>query len=420
MTPGASTTPLSRRTASSRRGPPVARPVPLAVVTMALVYSAVIPWRPDSYFEGQVDSVVIAKALTTLIAAVLALMAYGRGDRRTLPLAPVLLLSAYLLCTLIGALTDGKTLMPSAVIAVRVILVAAATALLVAAYGVEIVMASLVRVFEVVLVLAVVSGVSTISSGRLRGTLPPLNPNELAFTAAVCLIWTMGRVLRGQEHLLDVGVIVGLMGVIFLTGSRTTLLAVGLSAVLMLTRFERVSITAFALGLCALPVAAYVLLETDTLASVFGRGGSSNISTLANRTIAWESAFERPQNWHDTFFGSGLSVKKVEVPGQWWNTQIFDSSWVSALVQGGYVGLVLIGVWVLAALTAVLRSVHRWAAVWIGLCVCISFRSVLESGLFDASSAFLCFWLTSLATLGPPSVVCADYLPIQTRDAQPA
>jgi hypothetical protein len=147
------------------------------------------------------------------------------------------------------------------------------------------------------------------------------------------------------------------------------------------------------------PLVAYVVLETDLLRSVLERGGSENVTTLSSRTIAWNAAFEMDRPWLQTWFGEGLSVKQIPVPGQYWSTQLLDSSWVSAFVQGGYLGIALVGVWSLALVVACLRAGRTWRPLLTGLLVFVLGRSFLESGLFDASASFITFILVSFAAL---------------------
>ncbi len=88
-----------------------------------------------------------------------------------------------------------------------------------------------------------------------------------------------------------------------------------------------------------LPGLVYLALGTDVLSSVLNRGGGEQVATLSNRTIAWQAAFNLNRDVWQTWFGQGLAQKKISVPGQWWDTQLLDSSWISALVQGGYLGV---------------------------------------------------------------------------------
>jgi O-antigen ligase len=98
------------------------------------------------------------------------------------------------------------------------------------------------------------------------------------------------------------------------------------------------------------------------------------------------------------WFGGGLPMKHIPVSGQYWQTQLLDSSWISALVQTGLVGLALTAVWVLATLASAFRTPRPWRPLWVGLVVFIGLRSLLESGLFDASTSFIVFAIVSLVT----------------------
>lgn len=363
------------------------------VTTLALLFAGVIPWRPGVYFEGSFDPVVIAKAALIMVAFLLA--ALPRRSVGVVPAGPVVLLVAYLSATTVGALLAG-TLAATAVVVVRMLLVAAALLLLVAAYGADPVAEGLFRIFLGVVVLATVTGGGSLASGRLRGGLPPLHPNELALLASLCLVWIAAKFLQARDGPADYAAAIAVFGVVYLTGSRTTLLALLVALALMVRWLSRISLSGVVAALCALPALGYALASTNLVASITTRGGDGNLSTLSNRTIAWEAATRAVQGWEDLIFGRGLSVKRIEVPGQLWNVQILDSSWVSALLQAGTLGLVVVASWLLAVLWRSVRQPSPLAALWLGWLALLSLRSVLESGLFDASVAFMVLWVTSL------------------------
>jgi hypothetical protein len=389
---------------STSAGPDV-RPRLAPFLITAMLFAAVIPWRSKTFFDGQVDPVVAIKAVITVIALAAAVVAnqHSDGDRKV-PLNPVLALITYLTICLVGAFL-GTTLVPTAVIVVRVTLVAWALTLTVTAYGIPVVTVSFIRVLQIVILVSVITNnpmtaLSAMGSLRLRGAFPPLNPNELAHLSAACLLWATSRVLRAEEKGSDYLAIGWFLGIIFLTGSRTTLLAAIVGSGAMLLRARQLSIRGYIMAIASLPLVGYVILATDIVTSVLGRGGKASIGTLSNRTIAWQAALENPTTWHERLVGQGLSVKKIPVSGQWWQTQILDSSWVSALVQSGYLGLVVLSLWSLALLVLAFRTDHPWVTLWVGLSVYLISHSSLESGLFDASSAFLMFWILSLAVWG--------------------
>lgn len=368
------------------------------LITLALIFAGVVPWRPGRYFEGSFDPVVIAKALLIMVAFLLA--GLPRRPVRPVPAGPAVFLAGYLSVTTVGALMAG-TLASTAVVVVRVLLVAGALLLLVAAYGAQTVANGAFWLFFGVVIVATVTGGGSLSTGRLRGGLPPLHPNELALLASLCLVWIVARFLQARDGPADYAAAASLFGVVYLTGSRTTLLALLVALVAMLRWVSRISLSGVVAALCALPALGYALTSTNLVAATVSRGGDESVSTLSNRTIAWEAASRAVQGWEDLLFGRGLSVKRVEVPGQWWNEQILDSSWVSALLQAGVLGLVVVLVWLLAVLWRSWRNPGSLAAVWLGWLVLLSLRSGLESGLFDASLAFMILWVASVGCWWP-------------------
>jgi len=126
------------------------------------------------------------------------------------------------------------------------------------------------------------------------------------------------------------------------------------------------------------------------------RGGGEQVATLSNRTIAWQAAFNLDRDGWQTWFGQGLAQKKINVPGQWWETQLLDSSWISALVQGGYLGVAIVVL--LGILTILLAAFgpRSKGSIWLGLAVLTIFGGFLESGLFDGSIQFMVFLVAAL------------------------
>ena len=278
----------------------------------------------------------------------------------------------------------------------RVALVVATLTLLAGRYGPEHVAVWLYRVLLAVVVVSVGTGLGSLSSGRLHGGIPPLHANEIALLAGLCLLWIWARFVRGEELARHYPIAAALLVILLLTGSRTGLIAVVVAFVLMLTRLSRLSYSSLALGLAALPVLTYVILSTDAAESTLARGGAEEVGTLSNRTIAWSAAIHGVNSAHGALLGSGLATKKIPVPGQWWNTQILDSSWVSAFVQAGIIGFAIVLVWFTGTLVAALLDRGPLAAVWIGWMSLLAVRGLLESGLFDATTSFIVFVVASL------------------------
>jgi hypothetical protein len=126
--------------------------------------------------------------------------------------------------------------------------------------------------------------------------------------------------------------------------------------------------------------------------------GTAGLTTLSNRTIAWQAALSPKSSGWLEWLGGGLTMKHIQVPGQWWNQQILDSSWISALVQGGLVGLAICVVWVAHSVIGTLKSSHALRGLQLAILVYLVARGLLESGLFDATTAFLVFFGTVMVT----------------------
>jgi hypothetical protein len=374
----------------------------LPYVVVGLLVASTVSWRRGVYFSGSFDPVVVLKGLLSLAALGLALAASRRSRHRTpLGARTVVFLAAFLLVTCLGALAAGSAF-ASIVVAARVAILGASVALLLQAFDPSTVIRAMVRVMAATAALAAASGVGSVASGRLAGGIPPMPPNQLAFLCGVVMLSLVRRVAENRETRQDWLGIVVLLGVVWLTGSRTGLAALLVAVVVMLTQTRVLSLPLF-LGLVALlPVTGYLFLATDAVSGLFTRGGEQNVTTLSSRTIAWDAVLQFSGGWWQTWFGGGLAMKEVPVAGQYWNAQVLDSSWMSALVQGGLVGFAIAATWVLAVVIASVRTGSAWRPMWLGMLVFLVIRSVLESGLFDAAPAFLVFMVVSLMS-EPPS-----------------
>ncbi len=371
---------------------------PHLALTLLLLVIGVVPWRPKAYFDGSGDPVVYAKAAVITAALLLALAPRDPAvapRRHPVAAMPLVLAALYLTVTCLGAFTSGG-LVATGVVAARVALVVATLTLLAGRYGPDHVAVWLYRILLAVVLVSVGTGLGSLSSGRLHGGLPPLHANEIALLAGLCLLWIWARFVRGEELARHYPIAGALLVVLLLTGSRTGLVAVVVAFLLVLTRLSRLSYSSLALGLAAIPVLTYVILSTDAAESTLARGGAEEVGTLSNRTIAWSAAIHGVNSAHGALLGSGLATKKIPVPGQWWNTQILDSSWVSAFVQAGLVGFAIVLLWFAVTLVAALRHRGPLAAVWIGWMTLLAVRGLLESGLFDATTSFIAFVVASL------------------------
>ncbi|NHB84220.1 hypothetical protein G7085_05165 [Tessaracoccus sp. HDW20] len=168
----------------------------------------------------------------------------------------------------------------------------------------------------------------------------------------------------------------------------------------MLLRVTALRVRTIALAALALPLLTLVALGTDLLSSVFTRGGTESVSGFSNRSIAWEAAANLDRDGWGTWFGQGLAQKEISVPGQWWDTQMLDSSWVSALVQGGYLGVAIVALLTLMVLVRALFAPRSMGPVWLGLALYLAVGGFLESGLFDGTVQFMVFLVVSLTVFG--------------------
>ena len=71
---------------------------------------------------------------------------------------------------------------------------------------------------------------------------------------------------------------------------------------------------------------------------------------------------------------------------------------MSALVQGGFLGLTLCALWMISSMFATANSPVSLRAIQLSILVYLTLRGFLESGLFDASTAFLMFFTVVMAT----------------------
>jgi hypothetical protein len=367
-------------------------------VVVLLLVACTVGWRRGQYFAGSLDPVVIAKGALSGLALALAFFAAQSGPRRRLGTGSVWVLGAVLGSSVFGALVHG-TLMPSGLVAFRVAVLAAAVFFLLRGSGVYEVFASLALACGVVGLVAAVTGLASASSGRLAGGVPPLSPNELALLGGIVVIFAAWRIVLGEFSWRLVAPAVIALGIVWMTGSRTALLMLLAALAVMALHIRRARVGLVVGGLVLGGVGAIVALTTGVLSGFLERDGAG-VSTLESRFVAWDAATTWADSLWQLVFGGGLSVKIIQVQGQWWNEQPLDSSWVSLLVQTGVLGLVVSAGWVIWVLRGVLRAPRAYRALFFGLWVFFVGRSLVESGLFDATPAFLGFFALSLLVEG--------------------
>lgn len=370
--------------------------VSILLVWIGLVTS-VLSWRVGTYYDGGTDPVVVAKALLSLVATILAVRLYASSARRT-PIGwrtPVIV-SGYLACAMIGGFVGG-TVLSSAVLTVRVVIIVFAVTLLVAAFPVPLVVSTLsVAVASIALVLAVTGLPTFVSTGRLSGGVLPVNPNQIAVLLSLPVIVAAWRLLAQRSRRIDVIMLSAGLATTWLTGSRTGLAAVLLALVVMAALLRRLPPVVYTLLLALVPIIVYLSAATDVFGAFIARGNVDTVWTLSNRTVAWSAAFQHVSAFWDEWFGRGLSVKTVAVSGMYWDTQVIDNSWIAAFVKAGFVGMTMLALWVCGTMVTVARS-ERWSrSFWFPVLLYLTVMSVTSSGLIDSDTLFVMMGVVAL------------------------
>jgi hypothetical protein len=151
----------------------------------------------------------------------------------------------------------------------------------------------------------------------------------------------------------------------------------------------------------AVPVTLYFALLTTTVSEYLTRGDAASTLTLNSRTVAWSAALHYADTGLGQLFGAGLAVKEIPVSAMYRDEQILDSTWMSAVIQAGALGTLTLALMTVVTLTRALtlRQPHR--SLVFAVLLMMVLRSVLESGLFDATAAFIPFLCFALSAQRP-------------------
>jgi O-antigen ligase len=235
----------------------------------------------------------------------------------------------------------------------------------------------------------------------LEGTLLPISPNGLVVLCAIPALAAIQRVISG--HATAGAVIAACFYTLacIATLSRTALLGMAVAIVLLALSVRTIQRRVAVALIASVPVLFALAANTTLLGSLLNREESASNLTLNSRTIAWEVVLQTPFGSLQKWAGAGLSVKTVSVRGQYWNEQVLDSSWVSALAQTGLIGTVILAVLVAAVLVINIRGGRR-NALPVAILVFLLIRAFLETGLLDSSVTFLVF-LALASTFIPSS-----------------
>lgn len=394
----------------------------LLYLTWLLVVISTVAWRTGVYYEGGADGVVLAKGVCQAVACLMAFaLASSATSTRRIAGRPFLLLMLFIAISLIGSVAVGDVA-PSLVLAARMMLLAATVGLLLMASPGPAGLLPLLVAMAIVGVGSAVTGLPGFLSGqRLSGVIPPLKPNAIAMLCGVPALAAAHAMLRGRGTLVLALSLSTLVGVVLATESRTALMGLGLGAVVLLAALRRVR-RSVAVGLLALSLVILpALLYTPALMNMIMRPGSASLLTLNSRTLAWETVLETPTRSWERWVGGGLPIKTVTVEGQYWETQVLDSTWMSSLAQAGLVGTLVLGFWAVLLLLRTLRTASNTALPAILLFVLL--RSFLENGLTEASPSFLVFFAISLMVweprVGPGANRVAAFAPNLTIPGAP-
>lgn len=370
----------------------------LVCIWVMLIFS-VLPWRHGSFYSGTLDPVVAGKASLSLLCLAIAVFGWvSAGRRLSIGARSLALVFAYLASGLLGAWATGN-LLASMVLTVRIVIVLLAVVLLIAANPIDKVLTTMcASMIGVSLLLGVTGARSLVAQGRLFGGLIPVNPNDIAVLLGPPALFLFWRLTQHRAHRWDLFWLGVCLGLTWLTGSRTGLAALAVALVVVVLTTSRVPVWVHVVGTAAVPVIFWLITSTAVFSSFFVRGDAQSVLTLSNRTLAWSAAFSAPRTFWDRWFGGGLALKKISVTGQFWETQVVDSSWVSAFVQAGTLGMLLLVVLMLLTLGAVARCRQPERAFWFAVAVYCLVRSITSSGLVDAGPLFLVFMVVALAT----------------------
>jgi hypothetical protein len=387
-------------TAAGQLNPlPIGRRVLFDLCFVLLVVS-LTSWRLRSYYTGSLDPVVAAKALLGLGALAIAsyLAVSARKPASQVGARSVVVVALFLSVSVVGSLAVGS-FFASLVLAVRVAVIAFTVFCLVMATDLEQVLQCAFHSLAAVGVVLALTGVpSVLHGGRLSGGLLPANPNQIALLFGPPAIGCLWRMVNERKRPYDPIWFLALLALTWLTGSRTGLIALIVAITIVLMMAPRVHAIGFVCLTLLAPALFYLTFFSGLLSGYFNRGGSHDVMTLSSRTIAWDAAFSAQHGFWQTWFGGGLAVKTVAVKGQYWNTQVLDSSWVSAYVTAGVIGIALLCLWVLTSLVCAIRTTAPYRSLLLALICYAVTRSITETGLLDSYVLFVVMLLPALAS----------------------
>lgn len=395
-------------------------PWPLLIVWLLVVLS-VISWRRGSIFTGTVDIVVVAKAALATIAVVIAgVLALTARSRRRIGVLAAGFMALIVAISILGAVSTGDYI-PSVILAARIALLATTIMLIVSTYQTQTIFWTLLTAMGSVGLFSAITGYQNyLDRGRLTGGIPELQPNEVAALVLPPIVGLAFHIVRRGFRWWNVTLLVVLMAITYLTGSRTGLAVMVIGIVLVLLFARPLTNTIVIVMIAMIPLAYVVVGFTGILEQTISRGAAdptANLLTFSGRTRAWEAVLSTSSDTWPWWLGAGLSVKRVAVVGQYWDTQVLDSSWISSIAQSGMIGTALLAAFVITTIVMSWRS-RELRSLTMPLIVLIVGRSFLENGLVESSAIFTLFF--TMAVLLDPGTSREFYAVARRDDAVPS
>jgi hypothetical protein len=368
-----------------------------------ILVTGLIPWRQWRFYSGQFDWVVLGKTGLVLAALVIVLWAKGNIARsgrsiNTVPALALILLALYLCSSTLGALLSDN-LFASVALSAREFVVGYVILVLLELAQPMVIIRAVSRILAATSIFVAATGTFDYPqfAGRIMGNYPPVTPNEIAFLAAVPMVYFFWRTVNVDTNLGRTLVLVTLGVILCFTLSRTATVVAALVILFLTYRGTREwrlrLIISAGLAICLL----FIFTFTRVIQAFATRGDTSPVGELNNRPIAWNAVLDSARNPMQFLFGEGLAKTTVPIVGHFWKFQTLDSSWVTAFVQAGLIGSVVALVMVIYAVGEALRNARPVSDLWLALLAFIVVRSILESGLFVTSATFLVFMVVSLS-----------------------
>jgi hypothetical protein len=237
-----------------------------------------------------------------------------------------------------------------------------------------------------------------IYAGRIVGAIWPLTPPQIGqysatLTGLVILLWLGRRTTRASLLMLGVPAVTLLL----MSHTRTALLGlVGGLAIALLALVSTSALARRVFTRTALVAGIGAIVVGPAVEAWFKRG-QEDLSELTGREKVWDALLAAPRTVSEQFFGVGLTNKSF-------NGLPIDSSWLAVYHEQGYLGLALVGAFLVTLLAvAALRPPTLERAIALFLIFYAVIASYTEAGLGDASPYLLNLTLAAALLTRPPA-----------------